>query len=259
MNFVIRLYIWGMLADLLIKLVALIFYSFEWQERSTYQANLNKIDLSVDPVYLQVHYLPNFKHTTLRFWRVTFLDLFSSLLSWYSALYRIHRIIKLRQINSMLTPEQKQAAFVLRNNPVLSKEEVIEHLKILEPELVVREPGTIVISKEVDSKEFSRLFSWALIDKKGREVLLALLESSGMTITPREIAILKYVVGEKDSDWLSHRLQEIAEANYDPYQAEVMNRQISMVQSLFGKEAAEEVDDKEEEDEEDLPDTVNPK
>lgn len=236
MNLIFRFYIWGVIVDLLFEMYSLIMYSFGLRERKTYQTNLNKVGLSWDPLYLQVHALSDFKHTTLRFWRITFLGFLGSVLSWYQVLYRIYKIMKVREINSMLTPEQKQAAFVLRNDPALSQEEVIEKLKILEPSLTVREPGSIVISKEVDSKEFSHLFARALLDDKGRRVLLPLLEISGMTVTSREIAIMKYILGEEDRGFLLRALEERRNNYVDHREAEVQNRQIEVLKPVFGEE-----------------------
>ncbi len=170
----------------------------------------------------------------------------------------MHVIMKQRELKSMLTPEQKQAAFSLSHNPRLSKEEVIEKLKILEPDLLIREPGNIIISKEVDSKEFSRLFARALVEEKGRKVLLGLLETSGAIITSREIAILKCLVGEEDQDFLMRTFEERRKGDFDYQETNIQNRQLEILLSIFGKEAGEEVDD-EEEDENDLDNTLNPK
>lgn len=69
LNLVVRIYIWGVLVTLLMQLIATIIYCFEWKERSTYQTNMNKVGLSWDPLNLQVHHLPTFKHSALRFWK----------------------------------------------------------------------------------------------------------------------------------------------------------------------------------------------
>jgi len=236
MNLILRLYIWGVIVDFLFEVYSLIMYSFGFRERNIYQTNLNKVGLSWDPLYLQVHAFSDFKHTTRRFWGITFLGFLGAVLSWYQVLYRIYKIMKVREINSMLTPEQKQVAFVLRNDPALSKEEVIEKLRILEPSLTVREPGSIVISKEVDSKEFSHLFARALLDDNGRKVLLPLLEVSGMTVTSREIAIMKYIVGEENRESLLRALEERRNNYVDYREVEVQNRQIEVLKSVFGEE-----------------------
>jgi len=52
MDFLIRLYIWGVVTNLLFQAYTLIMYSFEFKERRTYQANLNKVDLCWDPIHL---------------------------------------------------------------------------------------------------------------------------------------------------------------------------------------------------------------
>jgi hypothetical protein len=97
------------------------------------EANLNKIGLTWDPLNLEVYAASEFKHTAIRFWRIQFLALFESLLSWYHVLYRVHRIMKSREISLMLTPEQKQASFNLQNDPALTEDEVMEKFKILDP------------------------------------------------------------------------------------------------------------------------------
>jgi len=262
LNLIVRIYIWGILAALLVQFIAIMLYSFGSQERSIYEANLNKVDLSWDPLKLKVYPSSQFKHTALRFWKHSFFGLLGSLLSWYEVLAKMHVIMKQREVKSMLTPEQKQAAFSLSNNPRLSKEEVIEKLKILEPDLLIREPGNIIISKEVDSKDFSRLFARAAVEEKEGKVLLGLLEASGAIITSREIAILKFLFGEEDQDFLMRTFEERRKGDVDYQETNIQNRQLEILHSIFGKEAGEEVDDEEEEDQEDgedLGDTVNPK
>ncbi len=258
MDFFISVYVWGILAALFVQFIAIMLYSFGSQERSIYQANLNKVDLSWDPLKLKVYPSSQFKHTALRFWKHTFFGLLGSLLSWYEVLAKMHVIMKQRELKSMLTPEQKQAAFTLSNNPRLSKEEVIEKLKILDPDLLIREPGNIVISKEVDPKEFSRLFARASVEEKEGKVLLGLLEASGAIITSREIAILKCLSGEEDQDFVMRTFEERRKGDVDYQETNIQNRQLEILQSIFGKEAGEEVDD-EEEDEDDLDNTLNPK
>jgi len=140
MDILIHVYSWGIIVELLFHLYALIMYSFGFDERKTYQTNLNKVGLSWDPLYLKVYPVSEFTHSTTRFWVITIFDILGCLLSWYQVLYRVHKIMKVRQINSILTTQQKQAAFVLRNDPTLLKDEVIEKLKILEPSILPTEP-----------------------------------------------------------------------------------------------------------------------
>ncbi len=156
MELIFRVYIWGILAALLVQFIAIMLYSFDSDERSTYEANLNKVDLSRDPLKLKVYPSSEFKHTALRFWKHIFFGLLGSLLSWYEVLAKMYRIMKLREVKSMLTAEQKQAAFILTNNPRLSKEEVIEKLKILDPDLLTifgKEAGEEVDDEEEEDEE----------------------------------------------------------------------------------------------------------
>jgi len=76
----------------------------------------------------------------VRFWVTQLTQLFSSLLSWYQALYSVHKVMKVREIKSIFTSEQKQAVFLLRNDSTLLKEQVIEKLKVLDPSLTLTEP-----------------------------------------------------------------------------------------------------------------------
>jgi hypothetical protein len=239
MNFIIRLYVWGVIAELLLQLYARIMYLFGFKERKTYQANLNKVGLSWDPLYLRVYPASEFTHSSLRFWKIAFLDLLGSLLSWYQVLYRINNIRNVYKLTSVLTPEQKEAAFVLRNDSTLSKNELIEKLRILDPSLIVREPGTMVISKEVDSKDFARLLSKVALDEKAHEVFFSLVEANGWVVTSREMAMLKCVVGELGRDSLLHFVNERRNSDVDFQKAEIVNRQIRILQGMFAKENVE--------------------
>jgi len=168
MGFVIELYVWGVIVELLFHSYALIKYSFLSKERSTYQANLNKVGLSWDPLNLEVYPLSEFKHTALRFWGIQFLALLESLLSWYQVLYRVHRIMKGREIRSMLTPEQKQASFVLQNDPTLTEEEVMANLKILDPSLIAMCEADVGDRRSLARKKAAEEI-YAILEKKAQE------------------------------------------------------------------------------------------
>ena len=128
------LYFWGVVAALAMQLWATTFYLFAAAERLQYQSNLNRVGLSWDPIYLRMYTLGEFKHTVFRYWLQTFVGLLECLLSWFSVAGRVYRIMKCRALNNMLTPEQKQAGFSLANSD-FTKEEVLEKLKILDPDL----------------------------------------------------------------------------------------------------------------------------
>src|SRR3972149_10975618 len=116
LQLILWIYVLGVIADLVFQVYAMIIYSFGFEERGIYEANLNKVGLAWDPLYLRVYPLSEFKHSTLRFWGITLMGIVGSVLSWYQVLYRLHRMRKAREISAMLTPEQKQAGFALRNN-----------------------------------------------------------------------------------------------------------------------------------------------
>lgn len=237
MDFLIKLYTWGIAAELLFHGYAIIMYSFGYKERKIYEANVNKVGLSWDPLYLKVYWIRDFKHTTLRFWTITFFDLLGCLLSWYQVLYRVHKIMKVREVNAMLTPDQKQAAFMLRNNADLTGEDVFQKLKLLDPSLPIKPPGTFVISDDVDASDFYRLFAKALVDEKARELLVPLMEATGMNVTMREIAILKYAIGEEDRESLLKAMQpEQPNTQMSDAEAAVVVRELEILKSLFTNE-----------------------
>ena len=101
-------------------------YMFGTRERLQYQRNLNRAGLSWDPIYFRVYLLSEFKHTVTRYWSQCMVGFLDCLLSWVSVCGRIYKIMKAREIQGMLTPEQKQAAFVLRNAD-LPKDQVLKN------------------------------------------------------------------------------------------------------------------------------------
>jgi hypothetical protein len=139
--------------------------------------------------------------------------------------------MKAREIQGMLTPEQKQAAFALRNAD-LPKEQVLERLKILDPE--IREPGNIRLIG-VDSEEFSHVFARALVDEKARKILIPLLEASGMTFTKREKVFLKYAIGEDPENRdLKALLDEYRSTDKTDLDSEIFGKQLKIMKSMFG-------------------------
>ena len=100
------------------------------------------------------------------------------------------------------------------------------------PSLPPVEPGTLRLHPEVNSEEFSRVMAKALVDKQGRQVLVPLFQASEGWVTPREMAILKYAVGEEDRDFL---LRVIAEKK-TVREAAIFNHQLTTLRSVFGTE-----------------------
>jgi hypothetical protein len=98
------------------------------------------------------------------------------------------------------------------------------------------EPGTIVISEDVDSKEFSRVFAKALLHQTGRNILSPLLEASGNNFTSREMAILKYVLGEEDREFLISAISKEGPGEISYREAEILNRQMKILQSVVGED-----------------------
>lgn len=154
MDFIIQLYIWGLLAAVLVHLVTIIWYSFSRPERRIYEANLKQIDLSWDPLYDQIYWSSDFKHTASRFWIISFVRLLRSLLSWYEVFRKLYRIKKNRDFNKfILTPKQKEAAWDLSHNPLLSKEQVMQKMKIVYPDLPIYQETNIQNREEVADED----------------------------------------------------------------------------------------------------------
>ena len=206
-------------------------YMFGSRERLQYQRNLNRVGLSWDPIYFRVYQQSEFQHTLTRYWSQSLVGFLDCLLSWVSVCGRIYKIMKAREIQGMLTPEQKQAAFALQNTD-LPKEQVFERLKILDPD--IREPGNIRLIG-VDSEEFSHLFARALVDEKARDILLPLFAASGMTFTKREKVFLKYAVGEDpDNTDLKALLDEYRSTDVTDLDSEIFWKQLEIIKATFG-------------------------
>ena len=230
MDTLLTIYWWGVIVAVVIQYYGMTMYIFGSRERLQYQRNLNRAGLSWDPIYLRLYLLSEFKHTVTRYWSQTLLGFLECLLSWVSVCGRIYRIMKVREIQGMLTPEQKQAAFALRNAD-LSKDQVFQKLKILDPE--IREPGNIRLIG-VESEEFSHVFAKALMDEKAREILVPLLEASGMTFTKREKVFLKYAVGEDpDNTDLKALLDEYRSTDVTDLDSEIFCKQLEIVNAMF--------------------------
>lgn len=206
-------------------------YMFGLSERVQYQRNLNRAGLSWDPLYFKIYNASDFKHTVVRYWLHTAWGFLECLFSWISVCARLYRIMKLREINGMLTPEQKQAAFALRNSD-LSKEAVFQKLKVLDPD--IREPGDIQIVG-VDGKEFSRVFATALLDEKARQMLVPLLQASGNTVTKREMVILKYAIGDDPENVnLNALLDEYRSSDIPESESAIFCMQVEALRKVFG-------------------------
>ena len=95
------------------------------------------------------------------------------------------------------------------------------------------EPGSIIISSDVDSKEFSRVFAEALLDKAVGKILPGLLEASGNNVTSREMAILKYLLGKEDNEFL---MQTITQKRVSYQESWIISRQMELLKSVMGSE-----------------------
>ncbi len=132
----------------------------------------------------------------------------------------------------MLTPEQKQAGFSLRNAN-LSKEEVFKTLKTLDPD--IREPGDIQLVG-VDREDFAHVFAKALVDEQGRQILLPLLQASGNTVTKREMVFLRYAIGEDPNNVnLNALCDEYRSSDIPESESEIFCKQIDALKKVFGE------------------------
>lgn len=98
------------------------------------------------------------------------------------------------------------------------------------------EPGTVLISSDIDRQEFSRIFAKALLDETGRKVLVPLLQASGNNVTWREMAILKCVLGEETREYLVETIRAMGDQHTTYREAEILNRQMDILTSVVGKE-----------------------
>lgn len=101
------------------------------------------------------------------------------------------------------------------------------------------EPGTIVIHREVGREEFSRLFASALLDKRGRDVLLGLMKASGMNWTPRESVMMKFTLGEIDKEEFLREIHDFTTYNPSFLDPRILGYQIQALQSVLGTEETE--------------------
>jgi len=92
----------------------------------------------------------------------------------------------------------------------------------------------IWVSAEVDSNEFRRLFADALFDKRWRKLVIPLLKVSRNTVTSREIAILKFVLGEVDYEFVIREINNERWSNNRD--AGICLRQVELLQKVVGKE-----------------------
>lgn len=236
MNTLESIYTWGVIVALVFQFYGITMYMFGTSERLQYQRNLNRAGLSWDPMYFKIYNASDFKHTVLRYWAHMAWGFFECLFSWLSVCGRVYRIMKLREIAAMLTPEQKQALFVLRSTD-LPKEEVFQKLKIVDPE--IREPGDIRLIG-VDSKEFSKVFAKTLVDEKARQIVVPLLEASGLTVSKREMAFLQYAVGDDpDKEEIMRILDEYRNSDLTDTEIEILHKQLEALKAVFGTEGKE--------------------
>ena len=85
----------------------------------------------------------------------------------------------------------------------------------------------------MDSKEFSRVFAEALLDKAVGKILPGLLEASGNNVTSREMAILKYLLGKEDNEFL---MQTITQKRVSYQESWIISRQMELLKSVMGSE-----------------------
>ena len=129
-------YATGVLVDFILVTVGTISYLFDSNERNTYEQNLNKINLSFDPLYSRLYSLENFKHTPFRFIWWTALNYFGCQLSWISVVYRLKCFLKMRELRSLMSIENRKAQILLRRDSTLSKEDVKKLFLESEPIIV---------------------------------------------------------------------------------------------------------------------------
>jgi hypothetical protein len=101
------------------------------------------------------------------------------------------------------------------------------------------EPGTIVIHPEVGKTEFSRLFAGALMDDRGRNVLVNLMKASRANFTPREAIVIRYVLGEITRDDLLRELDRFATERPSFHDQDVLLKQLHVLNAVLGKEETE--------------------
>jgi hypothetical protein len=98
------------------------------------------------------------------------------------------------------------------------------------------EPWSFVISSDVDSGDFSKVFAKALLDGSGQKILLGLLEANGNNVTSREMAILKYVLGEEDKEFLMQTISQKDATEMSHQESEILARQMELLQSVVESE-----------------------
>jgi hypothetical protein len=91
--------------------------------------------------------------------------------------------------------------------------------------------GNISISG-VERGEFAHLFASALLDDRGRQVLLGLMRASGRNFTPREALFLKYTLGQIDKDSFATEIDRIA-AEWNAQDRAVYLKQIEVMKTTL--------------------------
>jgi hypothetical protein len=87
----------------------------------------------------------------------------------------------------------------------------------------------------VDSEEFFPLFAKVLLDKKARHIVVPLFEASGMNVTKREMAFLKYAVGDDpDNANLKTLFDEYRTTDVPDLDREIFLKQLDAVKAAFG-------------------------
>ena len=60
--------------------------------------------------------------------------------------------------------------------------------------------GSLIVDDDVDRAEFARIFARASLDARARRAIGPLFEASDGHVTPRELALLRYLLGDINPD-----------------------------------------------------------
>jgi hypothetical protein len=90
MDIILSIYWWGVIVALVFQLYGVAMHIFGTSERLQYQRNLNRVELSWDPIYLKLYNASDFKYTVGRYWWQTILGFFDCFLSWFSVFARLY-------------------------------------------------------------------------------------------------------------------------------------------------------------------------
>ena len=60
--------------------------------------------------------------------------------------------------------------------------------------------ASLIVDDDVDRAEFARVFARASLDPRARQAIGPLFEASDGRVTPRELALLRYLLGDINPD-----------------------------------------------------------